>query len=284
MTENILFGDPVRIPNVQDKEGYSFTGWGVVPEVMPAQDLVITGSYEANNYSVTFKIGEEVIYYALLPYGSAIVAPEVPEKEGHTFAGWGEIPAVVPAGNLEFSGSYTVNTYTVTFTIGDEVVAKSEVAYGDMIILPVVLDKEGYTFSGWGIIPTSMPASDLNFCGNYEINYYTLTFKLNDEVIYSSLVAYGSEIVAPEIKVEEDYEFSGWSEYPATMPAGDVEVTGTLTDKRGAVDSITGETDTVTVVTPDGVVLFMNVKVSEIEGKLASGLYIINGKKVMVKQ
>ncbi|MDE6018310.1 MAG: InlB B-repeat-containing protein [Muribaculaceae bacterium] len=282
--ENILFGDPVRIPNVQDKEGYSFTGWGVVPEVMPAQDLVITGSYEANNYSVTFKIGEEVIYYALLPYGSAIVAPEVPEKEGHTFAGWGEIPAVVPAENLEFSGSYTVNTYTVTFTIGDEVVAKSEVAYGDMIILPVVLDKEGYTFSGWGIIPTSMPASDLNFCGNYEINYYTLTFKLNDEVIYSSLVAYGSEIVAPEIKVEEDYEFSGWSEYPATMPAGDVEVTGTLTDKRGAVDSITGETDTVTVVTPDGVVLFMNVKVSEIEGKLASGLYIINGKKVMVKQ
>ena len=277
----ILFGAEIIVPEIPEKEGYTFSGWGVVPAVMPAQDLVFTGSYDLNSYSVVFKIGDEVIYSSQIPFGAEIVAPEAPEREGHTFSGWGEIPASMPAKDLEFIGSYTVNIYTVTFAIGDETAYTTEVAYGEPIILPEVPEKEGYTFSGWGVVPPTMPAENLHFVGNYEVNYYTLTFRLNDEVIYSGLVAYGSEIIAPEVSLNDGDTFSGWSEYPETMPAHDVEVTGTLVI-GDSVDSVYSSSDSVTVVTVGGIVLFRNVKASELKDRLSPGVYIVNGKKMMV--
>ena len=280
--QNVTYGSEIVVPEVPEKEGYTFMGWGVVPAVMPAQDLVITGSYEINSYTVVFKIGEDVIYSALIPYGSEIIIPEVTEREGYTFSGWGEIPAVMPAENLEFSGNYVVNTYTVTFSVGDEVIFTAELPYGTEIVVPEVPEMEGYTFSGWGIVPPTMPAGDLSFVGSYDVNYYTLTFKLNDEVIYSALVAYGSEIVAPELSLEEGDIFSGWSDYPETMPAHDVEVTGTLSRESVSVDSICGSSDSVTVVSVDGVVLLRNVKYSDLKDRLTPGVYIVNGKKLMV--
>lgn len=278
----VYYGTLVLVPEVEEKEGHNFTGWGVVPTLMPAQDLVFVGAYEVNSYSVVFKIGDEVFYATQIKYGDDIVAPEVPEREGYSFSGWGEIPMSMPAKDLEFIGNYEVNTYTVTFSIDEEVISKIELAYGAEIVLPEVPEKEGYSFSGWGIVPTTMPASDLNFTGTYNVNYYTLTFKINGEVIYSSLVAYGSEIIAPEVTLEEGWTFSGWSEYPATMPAHDLEVTGTLSNENVSVDSIFS-CDLVTVVSVDGRILYKNVRLSEIKCRLAPGIYIINGRKSLIK-
>ena len=52
-----------------------------------------------------------------LEYSTAIVVPETPEKEGHTFSGWGEVAATVPAGDVTYEGSYTVNTYNVYYYV-----------------------------------------------------------------------------------------------------------------------------------------------------------------------
>ncbi len=228
-SKDLEYGAPIEVPEVAEKEGHTFTGWGVVPPTMPASDLEITGKYEKNTYNVVFKIGDEVLESLQVLYGDKFTAPAAPEKEGYTFNGWKDVPAAMPANDLEFNSSYTVNTYKVTFKIDGEVVSSSEVEFGELISVYYPDAREGYTFSGWGIIPLSMPASDVEFNGTFDVNSYNIIFKINSDIVYSAQIPYGSEIVAPAAPSEAGYTFSGWSEYPSTMPAQDVEVTATYT-------------------------------------------------------
>lgn len=241
-SEKVAYGSEIVAPEAPAKEGHTFTGWGMVPATMPASDLEITGVYEVNFYNVVFRIGEEVIETLQVAYGSEIAQPTAPEKEGYEFAGWGDVPATMPASDLEFNGSYDVKSYNVTFRIDGEDIATSLVEYGAEIVVPEAPELTGHTFAGWGIVPATMPASDLVFTGAYEVNSYSLIFKINDDIVYSAMVPYGTEIVAPEAPVYEGCSFSGWSEYPATMPAEDVTVTGTFSANiYKAVFTVDGE-------------------------------------------
>ena len=103
-----------------------------------------------------------------MPYGAEITIPEAPEKEGHTFAGWGEVAATVPAGDVTYEGTYTVITYNVYYYVGDELVHTIEVAYGDAIpeynYEPTI---EGDVFMGWiGETYDAMPAHDVTYTAN----------------------------------------------------------------------------------------------------------------------
>ena len=284
-TKDVEFGAQIAAPEAPAKEGYTFTGWGEVPATMPAKDLAFEGSYTINSYKLTFKIGDEVIDTKDVEFGAKITAPEAPEKEGYTFAGWGEVPASMPAKDLEITGAYTVNNYKLTFKIGDEVIETKEVNFGAEIKAPEAPEKEGYTFSGWGEVPATMPAKDVEIAGAYNVNSYKLTFKIGDEIIESKDVEFGAEIVAPEAPEKDGYLFDGWSDFPETMPAHDLVVTGTMSvDPNAAVNIVGVDADEhVTVYTLNGRLLFSNVKAADVVGRLTPALYIINGKKVMVK-
>jgi len=225
-SEPLAYGSEIVAPEAPVKEGYTFNGWGEVDATVPASDVTYEGSYTVNSYTVTFKIGDEIIYSAVLAYGSEIVAPEAPSKEGHTFAGWGDVLATMPASDVTYEGAYTANLYVVTFKIGDEVISSDSLAYGSEIIAPEAPAKEGYTFDGWGEVAAIVPAMNLTYGGSYSVNYYTVTFKIGDEVIYSESLAYGSEIVAPEAPAKEGYTFSGWGQVASTVPAMDVTYEG----------------------------------------------------------
>ena len=278
----LAYGSEILPPFLSEKEGATFSGWGEIPSGMPANDLTIYGTYSVNYYLLVFKIGEEVLFTGEVPYGAEVIVPEVAEKEGHSFSGWGEVPATMPARTLEFVGSYDPLSYQITFKIADETVLEAKLPYGAEIILPEVEEKEGYSFSGWGVVPATMPASDLEFSGAYEVNYYNVTFMLNEDVVYSAQLPYGAEIIAPDMSSYEDNAFSGWSEYPSTVPAHDVVVYGTLSD-ISAVGSMVNDSDRYPVVNLEGVVIKKNASDSEIKNSLEPGLYIINGKKVMIK-
>ena len=98
---------------------------------MPAENIEILGSYSEDpnstpviaTYNATFIVDGEVIAMIPVEEGAQIVAPEVPAKEGHTFAGWQNLPEVMPSNDIEIVGSYTVNVYKATFSIDGEVVA-----------------------------------------------------------------------------------------------------------------------------------------------------------------
>ena len=219
-TQSLKVGDPISIPDVPVKQGYTFCGWGDVPETMPAENLTFEGTYSINSYTITFKIGDEVISSESLAYGAEIDVPTAPAKEGYTFSGWGDVPVTMPAEDLTFVGTYTINTYTLTFMIGDEVIFSESLAYGTEINVPTAPVKEGYTFSGWGDVPATMPAKDLTIIGMYiEKAYYTVTFKVDDEIISMQSLVEGDSIYVPDVPVREGYTFSGWGDVPATMPA-----------------------------------------------------------------
>ena len=225
----VEYGSAIALIATPTKEGHTFSGWSEMPETMPAKDVTVTGHFTINKYLVTFKIGDEVIAADSLTYGAAIVAPEAPEKEGHTFNGWGEIAETVPAGDLTYEGSYSVNTYLLTYTVDGETVQADSVVYGTAITALAEPTKEGHTFSGWSEVPATMPAKDVTISGVFSINTYLVTFKIGDEVIASDSLTYGAAIVAPEAPEKEGYTFDGWGEVAETVPAGDVTYEGGYT-------------------------------------------------------
>ncbi|MDE5847605.1 MAG: InlB B-repeat-containing protein, partial [Muribaculaceae bacterium] len=220
------FGAELKAPEAPEREGYSFAGWGEYPTTMPAHDLEVSGSYDVNSYMLTFVIGEETILSSELPYGTSIIAPEAPAKDGYSFKGWDEVPETMPAKDLTVSGSYEINKYKLTFRIGEEVIAESELEYGAEVKSPEAPEKEGYTFAGWSEFPASMPAYNVDVLGSYDVNMYELSFTIGDEVIFSEKIPYGSSIVAPEAPARDGYAFTGWGEVPTVMPAQDLPFSG----------------------------------------------------------
>ena len=58
---------------------------------------------------------------------------------------------------------------------------------------------------------------------------FVLTYVIDGEVYYTDSLKSNDKIVLPEAPVKEGYTFSGWSEFPETMPAEDLTISGTFT-------------------------------------------------------
>ncbi|MBR3859135.1 MAG: InlB B-repeat-containing protein, partial [Bacteroidaceae bacterium] len=227
-TESLAYGSKLTAIASPVKEGHTFSGWSEMPETMPAEDVIISGTFAINSYLVTFKVDGEVVSSESMEYGASIVAPDAPEKEGHTFAGWGEVAETVPAHDVTYEGGYSVNSYLLTFVVDGETVQSESVAYGTAITMPEAPVKEGHTFSGWSEMPETMPAKDVTISGTFAINSYTVTYVVDGEVYKTESLAYGSKLTAIASPVKEGHTFSGWSEMPETMPAEDVIISGTF--------------------------------------------------------
>ena len=244
-------GSSIVQPRMPERTGYTFAGWKGVPELSPAEDVVYTGEYNVNKYKLDYLVNGIVFATDSIAYGSVITLIEAPIREGHTFSGWSEVPATMPAEDVIIEGSFTVNYYTITYDVDYEVYAIDSVAYGSEIILRDKPIKEGYTFRGWSAerfpntplvaghrelaesrdpngIPTVMPAYNFKVYGGFTVNYYTVTYIVDGEVYATETIAYGSEIVLRDEPTAEGHTFSGWSEFPEVMPAEDVTIEGTF--------------------------------------------------------
>lgn len=102
-----------------------------------------------------------------IPIGESIFPEEIPQKEGHSFSGWSEIPTIMPAEDVTVTGSFTINKYKLIYKVDDDVYKTYEVEYADAITPEPALMKEGYTFSGWSEIPEMMPAHDVTITGSF---------------------------------------------------------------------------------------------------------------------
>ena len=211
------------------KEGYTFSGWSEIPSKMPANDVVITGTFTVNKYKLTYNVDGEVYKSAEVDYGTSITPETAPTKEGYTFSGWSDIPETMPASDVTITGAFTINKYKLTYTVDGEEYKASDVEYDTKITPEAPPQKEGYTFSGWSEIPSKMPANDVVITGTFTVNKYKLTYNVDGEVYKSAEVDYGTSITPETAPTKEGYTFSGWSDIPETMPASDVTITGTFT-------------------------------------------------------
>ena len=225
-TDSIAYGSEVVLRDEPARLGYTFSGWSEVPKTMPANDIVIEGAFIVNNYTVTYTVDNEIYATDSIAYGSEVVLRDELVKEGYTFSGWSEAPETMPANDIVIEGTFSVNTYTVTYTVDGEYYATDRVVYGNEIVLRDEPAKVGYTFSGWSEAPKTMPAKDIVIEGTFSVNSYTVTFVIDGEVYKSMNVEYGAEIPIVEQPVNDGREFSGWSEIPSTMPAEDITIEG----------------------------------------------------------
>ena len=256
---HIVLGNTFTAPN-----GYEFGGWYTDAactkgnEVTVGFDKLLMNSWNLyakwnpKEYHVTYKVddkdyGNTETYV----FKSDVVVRDVPTKTGHTFHGWTPAADVaniievvngkftMPAQDVLFNGKFTINQYKVTYKIDDKDYGDTDVYdfNADVAIRPVPT-KEGYTFTGWKIGTADaenfkMPAHDVTIEGTYAINRYTVTYKVDTEVVGTDVYDFNSDVVIRDVPTKEGYTFSGWKIGTADaenfkMPAHDVIIEGTF--------------------------------------------------------
>ena len=266
---DVEYGAAITPEAAPTKEGYTFSRWSMIPATMPAQDVTVTGSFTKGAYKLTYMVDGEVYKTLSYDYGSTITSEPAPTKEGYTFSGWSEIPATMPAKDVTVTGSFSINKYKLIYKVDGIEYKSSEVEYGKAITPEAEPTKVGYTFSGWSEIPETMPAKDVTVTGTFAINQYTITYKIDDEVYQTENVDYGSMITPPNAPEREGYTFE-WIDVPETMPAHDITIIGSYTSGINAIR----------MDAENGKVFDLNGRQVKTPGK---GVYIINGRKVVVK-
>ena len=242
---DVEYGSIISLIPAPEKEGYTFSGWSEFPATMPAEEVIIEGSFTINSYSLVYKVDGEVYETLNVEYGSALTAIAAPEKEGYTFGGWSTLPETMPAEEVVVEGTFTVNSYSLVYKVDGEVYKTFTVEYGSALTAIDAPEKEGHTFSGWSTLPSTMPANDVTIEGTFAVNSYSLVYKVDGEVYETIAVEFGSELTAIEAPEKEGYTFGGWSTLPETMPAKEVVISGSFTINTYTVTFIIDNDETV---------------------------------------
>ena len=202
-TYQLEYGATITPEAAPTKEGYTFSGWSEIPETMPAHDVTVTGSFTINKYKLTYVLnGVEYKSYEI-EFGASITPETAPVKEGYTFSGWSWIPNKMPAEDVVVTGYYTVNKYKLTYMVDGVEYKSLDVEYGTTITPEAEPTKEGYTFSGWSLIPETMPAHDVIVNGTFTKGNYKLTYLVDDEVYKVISYDFGDKII-PEAAPQKD--------------------------------------------------------------------------------
>lgn len=226
---SVAYGTPITIP---ERENYEYV-WNN-PETpvttMPDSTLTIYGEYKYTKFLVTYKQGEQTVATQEIRYGEEITLPAI---TGYDVA-WKDqstVPATMPQNAITLEVVLTVHTHKLTFKVDGTVVKEHEaIAFGTKLAdnLPTVEDRTGYTFD-WNTYPETMPDEDLVVEGAFTAKKYTLTIKVDGEVIEThENVAYGSEITLPEVEGKTGFTFA-WVEPATKMPASDLTIEGKFT-------------------------------------------------------
>ncbi len=283
LIDSVACDAPFKTQPVPVQAGYNFEGWDNVPATMPASDIVLSGTFvinKDNKFNLVYMLDGQEYKRTVVSFGDTLSVEPDPVKEGYTFSGWSELPETMPLQDVTVTGEFTVNRYLLTYVLDGETYFSDSVAYGERLVLPEVEEREGHTFSGWVDAPKTMPFEDLTLSGEYLINRYLLTYVVDGEVYAQDSVAYGAPIELMDDLVKEGYIFSGWSEAPETMPAANVKVLAIFT-VDGIADVVTDRL--VDVYTLQGVRVKSQVSLDDLQRELPAGIYIVNGRKLLVK-
>lgn len=168
-------------------EGYHFVNWTIndaevstesTYSFVTTESVTVVANFAPNQYTVKFVVDEQIVSEQSLDFGATIVAPEAPEKEGHTFAGWNEVDATVPAHDVTYTGSYTINSYVVRYYVDEVLWAEDVLEFGAPLVLREYTssDPERWIFLGWlGDSYDTMPAYDIFYLANLKDGIISLS-------------------------------------------------------------------------------------------------------------
>ena len=266
---NKNYGDTYGTLPEPTRTGYAFNNWTVGGEKVESTTMVqsnaeLVATWTPNKYTVTFHVGAgslpEEEKTATVTYDSAYGDLPEPTRTGYTFLGWyttaqreaalleegedsGKITkdtVMTTAGDHTLYAHWKINTYTITFVVGEGVDAMASItaAYGSIINVANPT-KTGYRFVEWkgddgktyASVPTTMPATDLTLTAEWAINQYTITFATDGGTEIAPITQnYGTKVTAPANPTKVGYTFDGWDKtIPTSMPAENVTITARWT-------------------------------------------------------
>ena len=232
-------------PKDYTNDGFEYNAALTMPEdrtITGDGKLVVKLYYDRKSYSVkyeytgnvpdgvsslpqtkTYRVGEDVT-----------IAADAAAK-GYSFSGWkinGKDAEMfkMPAHDIKITGSFGVNSYTVTYKVDNSTYGAVETyQYGENVSLREKPVKEGYSFKGWSRDSGfTMPAENVIIEGHFEINKYTVRYEV-DGALYGEEESYdfGEMVEIRDEPTKDGYTFSHWSQKEAfSMPANDVVIKG----------------------------------------------------------
>lgn len=255
-------GEEITVAAVPSLDGYTFDGWyydGAIVDkfTMPANDVIITGSWSAVKYDLVidanrgaFADGSEEFVDSLAA-GEKINAPADPTREGYDLAGWEDqdgnrydkIPETMPKGDTTFTAVWVEQEtpkHTITYYLvkGGDVYANGTYAEGETMTHPVAGEIDGIIYDGWvdengNPIQSVMGSSDLvAYAVAVGVKDYKATFIVDGTVYHEAMIGAGTAMYPhiPGDPTKEGYVFSGWvdadgksPENYGVMPAKDLE-------------------------------------------------------------
>ena len=249
-TTTVKYGDAIIAPDYTAEAGYDFA-WDEIPATMPANDITINGTTTAKTYTVTWNVNGEKVGETTVKFGDAIADYAFDTPEGYEFSGWTDKPATMPASDITVNGTTTAKSYTVTWNVNGEKVGETTVKFGDAIADYEYAAPAGCNFSGWTDKPETMPASNITVNGTTTAKTYTVTWKVDGEVVGTTTETFGQPIADYNYQAPVGSTFGGWLDKHETMPDNEnLVINGTL---RADIHTITWKVNGEVIATTNAV-------------------------------
>ncbi len=186
--------------------------------------FVFLAACSSTVYTVTFDTDCDAVVEAQeVKENKQATQPADPTREGYDFGGWylGEEkydfskPVV---DNITLVAKWDKKQYTVTFVTNcDAVVAPQTVNHGETATQPSAISRDGYKFTAWfnGADEydfTSAVIANITLTAQWEeLKYYTINFKVGNEIVYTESVEEGKNATPPADPTMEGQTFIGWT-------------------------------------------------------------------------
>ncbi len=247
-SQTVIWNRTAYRPTTPTKDGHTFTGWYSDSALTKAYDFstAVTGNmtlyagWKQITYTVTFIInGWYNTAEQTVTWGSKVVKPADPTREGYTFTGWYSDSALTKAYDfatpvktyLLLYAGWDQATYVVSFdTSGGSAVSSQTVTWGYRAAKPADPTRDGYTFTGWYSDKARTQAysfysavkSNLTLYAGWKQITYTVTFERNGgSSTASQTVAWGAKATKPADPVKSEFAFTGWYSDKALTKAYD---------------------------------------------------------------
>lgn len=193
IVNDVKYGaETALITDNMDVGGYLWSGWsGLIGESMPAQDVYVTGSYSPatdTKYTVHHYIQNVDLNGYTEAQSSPVTLTGVTGETTNATA-WnitGFTAQSFAQQEIQANGStvidiyYNRNLHKVTYQItgnyftSDSYIVQENIPYGQALsLISDEMGKTGYTWSGWGGLPQTMPDNDVTVTGSYTANANT---------------------------------------------------------------------------------------------------------------
>jgi uncharacterized repeat protein (TIGR02543 family) len=235
------YNTEVYAPSNPTREGYTFNGWFTsedhdvvyVFSTMPAANTTVYAKWTINEYTISFNSNEGSSITSITQnFGTAVIAPMNPSREGYSFVRWyisdpevAYVFGTMPAANITLNALWNEiigTSYDVIFdSNGGTSISSIIVSEGDLATIPnPAPTKTGYTFVGWETenndtwdFENDAVNEDLTLYAVWQVITYSITYSNLESTTHSNPNTYTvatSTITLTDPSARSGFTFAGW--------------------------------------------------------------------------